>query len=74
MYLAFLLKHNIFFEYVQQETEEEGLEEAPGILENVWMCVIFDGNLMGELSGSVNLTAHALRENLLFVYNLHVIK
>lgn len=61
MYLGFLLKHNSSFEYVQQAAEEEGLEEAPGILENMCVCVclVFDGSLMDELSGNVNLTAHA---------------
>lgn len=63
MYLGFLLKHNSFFEYVHQEAKEEGLEKAPGNLENMCVCVcvcgVCDGSMMDELAETVNLTTHA---------------
>ncbi len=39
MYLGFVLKHNGYAERVQEGAEEEGSEEAPGILENTGVCV-----------------------------------
>ncbi len=39
MYLGFLLKHNGYAERLQEGAEEEGSEEAPGILENTGGCV-----------------------------------
>lgn len=47
MYLGFLLKHNGYAERVQEGAEEEGSEEAPGILENTGGCVWYLTDILG---------------------------
>lgn len=50
---------------MQEGAEKEGLEEAPGILENTGgcVCVVFDSHLRDELAGTIRLTADASATN-----------